>query len=107
MTLSMFYFCISIVFRLRLVNRIHEKLVHATTSLTEIHGKVLLLSFIVYFVTSCAHLRVIYLTFGALDNLIDFVVESLWLLFYLGKYYYVISACHNVTSQVNNLWVMP
>ncbi|XP_043279283.1 uncharacterized protein [Venturia canescens] len=87
------------VFRLRLINKSHEKLVNAATNLSEAYGIVILTSFTVYFVASCFYLRSISLTLGNSKNSIDTAVDALWLVFYLGKYVYVINSCHSVTLQ--------
>lgn len=94
--------CFYPVFRLKLLNRIHEKLTCAATIVNESHGPVLLASFGVYFLTACAHTRTIYLTAGDKSQGVDFLVEFLWLIFILGKYIYVVDACHKVTVQVSS-----
>lgn len=90
-----------LVFKLKLLREMYEICDNIALKINNAYGFILLMSLTLYFIAMCAHLKIVYSTFGIQNDVIDCVVDTMWTCFYFGKFIYIINACQSYATEVN------
>ncbi|KAK0098802.1 hypothetical protein PV326_002803 [Microctonus aethiopoides] len=87
------------VFKLKLLREMYEICDNIALKINNTYGFILLMSLALFFIAMCAHLKIVYSTFGLQNDVIDCVVDTMWTCFYFGKFLYIINACQSYATE--------
>ncbi|KAK0161904.1 hypothetical protein PV327_008305 [Microctonus hyperodae] len=87
------------VFKLKLLREMYKICDNIALKINNAYGFILLMSLSLFFIAMCAHLKIVYSTFGIQNDVIDCVVDTMWTCFYFGKFVYIIDACQSYLTE--------